>query len=56
MADIKDVSAAVQSALIEIGVDGKLHVEMDGQQQDRPVGEDRGQDVEIVVNVVPAKH
>ena len=56
MADIKDVSAAVQSALIEIGVDGKLHVEMDGEQQDQPVGDDRGQDVQVIVTVVPVKH
>ena len=53
MADIKDLSDVIQSALTEIGVDGKLHIEMDGEQRDKLVGDDRGQDVEVVVSVKP---
>ena len=53
MANIKDVSDVIQSALVEVGVDGTLHVEMDGQQRDKSVGDSRGQDVEVVVLVRP---
>jgi cell division ATPase FtsA len=38
MADIKDVSQVLQSALAEIGVSGDLAVEMDGEQIERPLG------------------
>jgi len=51
MADIKDVSRAIQTALTEIGVNGELKVEMQGGFVAKPVGHPTGDDVEIAVMV-----
>ncbi len=52
MADIKDVSRAIHSALEEIGVSGKLDVEMNGNHAVVPLGEPTGDglDVQVVVH------
>lgn len=49
MADIKDVSRAIHSALEEIGVSGKLDVEMNGDHTVAPVGEPSGDELDVQV-------
>ena len=51
MADIKDVSHVIQTALSEIGVNGELKVAMDGAEVAKPIGHPTGDDVEVVVVV-----
>ncbi|WP_260597792.1 hypothetical protein [Sphingomonas endolithica] len=51
MADVKDVSRAVQAALEEIGVNGKLNVQMDGDEATASVGHPTGDDVDVSVTV-----
>jgi hypothetical protein len=53
MADAKDVAAAIQSALDEIGVTGELDVTMDGKAAKKPLGSSGGDDVHIDVVVEP---
>jgi hypothetical protein len=38
MADIKDVSQVIQSALAEIGVSGDLAINMGGEHIEKPLG------------------
>jgi hypothetical protein len=38
MADIKDISQVIHSALAEIGVNGELTVNMDGEHIEEPLG------------------
>ena len=54
MADAKDVAAAIQSALDEIGVTGELDVTMDGKATRKPLGSSGGDDVQIDVVIEPA--
>lgn len=52
MADIKDVSAVIASALAEVSIGGTLDVEMDGAS--KLVALDAtGEPVEVVVTVTP---
>jgi hypothetical protein len=51
MADIKDVSQTIASALGEVGVTGTLDVNMDGAEKIITVGETRDDDLEIHVVV-----
>ena len=51
MADIKDVTTVLVSALEEVNLSGKLGVRMDGAESAQPLMEARGDDVEVVVIV-----
>ena len=51
MADIKDVSRAIHSALEEIGVSGHLNVEMNGNQSVAVVGESTSEELDVQVVV-----
>jgi hypothetical protein len=51
MADIKDVSQAIHSALAEIGVNGDLKVQMESDCIEAPVGHPSGDDLAIEVIV-----
>lgn len=51
MATIKDMSQAINSALVEIGVSGELHVTMDGDKAVAPIGQTGGDDMEVAVDV-----
>ncbi|WP_242154189.1 hypothetical protein [Sphingomonas sp. BAUL-RG-20F-R05-02] len=51
MADIKDMSRAIHSALQEIGVTGELNVHMDGDQAVASIGQPGGDDVEVLVEI-----
>ncbi len=42
MAEIKSVADVIESGLSEIGLDGKLEVEVDGDHAERVFGVDRG--------------
>lgn len=53
MADIKDVSAVIASALDEVSVAGTLDVSMDGSHTLGAVGHSNGDEVEITVVVKP---
>ena len=55
MADIRDVTAVIESALVEIGVNGTLDVAMDGGETVTAVGRPTGEDVEVVVTVKPIR-
>jgi ethanolamine utilization protein EutQ (cupin superfamily) len=55
MADIKDVSTTIESALNEVGLTGKLNVDMDGKHVVAPVGDVTGHPVEVHVEVVDAE-
>ena len=50
MADIKDVSTVIASALEEVSLSGKLDVHMDGHQKVVAIG-DKGEQVEVKVQV-----
>ena len=51
MADIKDVSEAIHSALSEIGVNGELDVKMEGDRVAAPIGHPTGDDIAVSVTV-----
>lgn len=51
MADAKDLSTAVQSALDEIGVMGTLDVSKDGDEAAKTIGTLGGDDVHVTVDV-----
>lgn len=53
MADIRDVSTVIASALSEISVNGILDVEMDGDSKVVSLGPLPGDPVEVVVTVKP---
>jgi hypothetical protein len=55
MADIKDVSTVIASALSEISVNGTLDVEMDGDSEVVNLGTLPGDPVEVVVTVKPVE-
>jgi hypothetical protein len=54
MADIKDISTSIASALNEVGVNGTLDVEGDGEHVVIPLGEPTEDDVALKVLVSPA--
>lgn len=51
MADIKDVSTVIASALSEVSVNGTLDVEMDGDSKIVKLGPLSGEAVAVVVTV-----
>ena len=51
MADIKDVSQVIHSALEEIGVTGELRVLMDGGQAGASIGNRGSDDLDVLVEV-----
>lgn len=51
MADIKDISASIASALDEAGVNGTLDVKMDGKHIVAPLGQPTEDDVNLAVTV-----
>lgn len=53
MADIKDMSTVIASALAEVSVNGTLDVEMDGDSKVVSLGSLSGEAVEVVVTVKP---
>lgn len=53
MADIKDISRAIESALLEIGVNGTLDVSENGEAVAVVVGQPTGDDVAVTVAVDP---
>ena len=53
MAEISSVATVIASALNEIGVNGTVHVEMDGKEAVETVGVMDAEEVEIVVTVRP---
>ncbi|RYG85138.1 MAG: hypothetical protein EON59_12830 [Alphaproteobacteria bacterium] len=53
MADIKDVTAVIASALEEVSVTGTLDVSMEGGETVQSVGLATGDDVEVIVTVGP---
>ena len=54
MADIKDVTAVIASALAEVNVSGELDVQMDGRQAVQ-VLDAMGEPVKVVVSVEPVE-
>ena len=52
MADIKDISSVIASALGEVNVSGKLDVTMDGEERVVAIG-DKGDQVTVTVAVQP---
>lgn len=54
MADIKDNSTSIASALNEVGVNGTLDVEGDGEHVVIPLGEPNEDDIALKVVVSPA--
>jgi hypothetical protein len=55
MADIKDISTTIASALDEVGLTGKLDVDMDGKHAVAPVGDVTGHPVKVRVEVIDAE-
>jgi hypothetical protein len=53
MADRSDIATVIKSALAEVGVAGKLNVEMDGKAVTTTVGAPTGDDVDVTVVVTP---
>jgi hypothetical protein len=53
MADIKDVTNAVKSALEEIGVTGEMNINSDEGRSSSSIGERGGDDVEVTIAVKP---
>jgi len=53
MATLSDISAAIASALTEIGVAGEVDVSMGETRSVQWVGQPSGDDVRIVVTVAP---
>jgi hypothetical protein len=53
MADLKDVSTVIASALSEVSMHGTLDVEMDGESRVVTLGHVTGEDVDIVVTITP---
>jgi hypothetical protein len=53
MADIKDISASIASALDEAGVNGTVDIEMDGEHVAASVGHPTEDDVDLAVVVTP---
>lgn len=51
MADIKDVSTVIASALREVNVNGTLDVEMDGESKVVELGQLSGEAVEVAVTI-----
>jgi hypothetical protein len=49
MADIKDVSNVIQSALAEIGINGELQVDMEGDHVAKPIGHAAGDEMAVKV-------
>ena len=56
MADIKDMSQAIHSALEEIGVTGELNVHMDGNQAVATIEQPGGDDLEVSIEVHDLNH
>lgn len=56
MADIKDVTAVIASALTEVSLAGSLDVKMDGGESIEGLGVPSGDDVEVTVVVVRVGH
>ena len=53
MADIKDITTVLASALAEASVNGTLDVKMEGDNKITPLGELDGEGVEVIVTVKP---
>ena len=56
MADIKDVSTVIASALSEVSINGTLDVEMDGNSKVVELGALSGEAVEVTVTVKLIEH
>jgi hypothetical protein len=56
MADIKDVTAVIASALTEVNLAGSLDVKMDGGESIEGLGVPSGDDVEVTVVVARIGH
>ena len=53
MATVVDVADVIASALIEVAVNGRLDVRMDGSRSTSWVGQPTGDDYEVLVEVKP---
>jgi hypothetical protein len=51
MADIKDISDTISSALTEIGVHGNVDVRLDGNQAHASIGQPSGDDIDVAIVV-----
>lgn len=51
MADIKDVSAVIASALSEVNLHGQVELRMDGEEVVEGIASPCGDDVEVLVEV-----
>jgi hypothetical protein len=51
MADIKDISDSITSALTEIGVHGSVDVHMDGDKAHASIGQPSGDDIDVAIIV-----
>jgi hypothetical protein len=54
MADRKDITDVIQSALSEIGVAGRLNLEMDGKTTHTKDEDAAGEDMDVTVHVEPS--
>ena len=53
MATVLDIATALEAALVEIGIDGRLDVRADGSRSTSWIGLPTGNDVEVTVTVKP---